>query len=523
VAKKREIMAVDCETDPFKYKRIPEPFIWGAYNGEDYWRFDETRDLAEFLRERDCIAYAHNGGKFDWHFILPFLDTLKPITVINGRISRANLGRCELRDSYNLIPVALKKLQSDSGGKLDIEYWKLEKEHREEHGQEIAAYLKQDCVVLWKNINRFIDEYGLHLTQASAAMKIWEDMSGETERTDADYFERYSRFYYGGRTECFKKGIIKKPFEVYDIKSAYPHAMATEKHPKGRPHLAEWDGKDGSALVTVRAKSRGIFPYRQESGALCFPNDGGERIFSVTGWELKLYEEHFGKCEVLECYRFTFLYDFSPYVARFYKLKAKAEEMGDASGRHFAKIFLNSLYGKYASNPDNYAEFQLVDLSAGELPPPSYTIGDLHAEGLAMASRPLSEDKARYYNVATAASVTGFVRAKLARVILKSKEPLYCDTDSLACVKFRGDEKGKELGQWESEGQFTCAAIGGKKLYTFEGKSGEFKIASKGAKLSVKEIFSIASGLKVEYKNEAPTFSVKSEKVRFVKRNIKAT
>lgn len=519
----REILAVDCETDPFKHGRVPEPFVWGAYNGREYWQFETTEELALFLSGRDCIAYAHNGGKFDWHYVLDYLNTCEPITVINGRIARAKLGACELRDSLNLIPVPLKKLQSSKGEKLDIEYWKLEKEHRQEHRAEIERYLEQDCVVLWENVSRFIDEYGLHLTQASAAMKIWEDMSGETEKTDPVYFDQYSRFYYGGRTECFEKGLITDPFKVYDIKSAYPHAMAVAKHPKGAPHLADWDGKDGAALVTVIARARGVFPYREENGSLSFPADNKRRTFNVTGWELKLYEEKFGPVEqVLECFRFSFLYDFSPYVSRFYKLKAEAEAKGDVSGRHFAKIFLNALYGKFASNPENYSEFQLIDLNE-HATPPGYVLCDLHAEGRAFVSKPLDENKMRFFNVATAASITGYVRAKLARVILESKRPLYCDTDSIACVEFAGDRIGPNLGNWELEANCVRGAIGGKKLYAFKTTSGNYKTASKGAKLSEKDIFALAEGAEIFYKPNAPTFSAKKKDARFVNRTLKRT
>lgn len=519
----KRIIAVDCETDPFKYNRVPQPFLWGAYDGEQYLEFESTPALACWLAGQDAIAYAHNGGKFDWHYLIEYLNTCEPITVISGRIARAKLGECEIRDSVNLLPVALKQLSTEQGEKLDIEYWKLEKEHRRKHWREIQAYLEQDCRVLYSAITEFIDTYGLHLTQASAAMKIWESMSGEKERTDAEYFSAYSRFYYGGRTECFEKGLINSPFQVFDIKSAYPHAMHAARHPKARPHAAEWDGQDGAALVTVIAEARGVFPYREESGSLGFPNDGLERCFHVTGWELMLYEEKFGPVkEVVECYRFALKYDFSPYVNKFYALKEQAEKENKPGQRLFAKIFLNALYGKYASNPQKYEDFQLIDLKE-HTTPEGYQITDVLAEGRVFVSKPLDENRHRFFNVCTAASITGFVRAKLARVILESTRPLYCDTDSIACERFAGDKLGPSLGQWELEANCVRGAIGGKKLYAFETTSGNYKTASKGAKLSEKDIFRIAAGVSINYKNDAPTFSAKKDGARFVKRTIKRT
>ena len=95
---------------------------------------------------------------------------------------------------------------------------------------------------------------------------------------------------------------------------------------------------------------------------------------------------------------------------------------------------------------------------------------------------------------------------------------LYCDTDSIAAGETAVD-MGGELGQWEIEGQFTRAAIGGKKLYAFrycdsdrpKDKHGNwirYKIASKGVRLSAMEIESVARGDTVTYVPEVPTYKV---------------
>ena len=84
MTKKRTIAVIDCETDPFKRGRIPAPFIWGFYNGETYEEFTnfnevpstkllkdmrDTSELIPYLQSQDIIVYAHNGGKFDYHFL----------------------------------------------------------------------------------------------------------------------------------------------------------------------------------------------------------------------------------------------------------------------------------------------------------------------------------------------------------------------------------------------------------------------------------------------------------------------
>src|ERR1700749_3811661 len=89
---KREIWAVDCETDPFKQGRIPKPFIWGAYNGCEYHEFGTAKQLVDFFYERNCIVYAHNGGRFDWHYLREFMEPWTDVLVIAGRMAKFTIG-----------------------------------------------------------------------------------------------------------------------------------------------------------------------------------------------------------------------------------------------------------------------------------------------------------------------------------------------------------------------------------------------------------------------------------------------
>ena len=139
----RKIAVADCETDPFMPGRIPKPFAWGYYDGEQYQEFRSTLEFVEFLKEQPVICYAHNGGKFDWHFILQELEPYDDIMVISGRIAKCNIGLAECRDSYNILPVPLSAYKKD-----DIDYAIMEEDERDkpENSEKISAYLKSDCV-----------------------------------------------------------------------------------------------------------------------------------------------------------------------------------------------------------------------------------------------------------------------------------------------------------------------------------------------------------------------------------------
>jgi len=175
--KNTPLYTLDCETDPFEYGTIPVPFIWGLYriDTEEYEEFSTVQQMIKRLKTLDGIVYAHNGGKFDFHYLSDGINPDSSILVIAGRLVKCEIGTAELRDSYSILPFALGQYQ-----KTEIEYWKLHKLYRAEYMQEIRDYLKSDCVNLANLVSAFISEYGLHITQATAAMNIWSKMTKTT-------------------------------------------------------------------------------------------------------------------------------------------------------------------------------------------------------------------------------------------------------------------------------------------------------------------------------------------------------
>lgn len=549
------IAVIDCETDPFaKGRTVIRPFIWGYYNGAEYREFRETHALVEFLRERDEIVYAHNGGRFDFHFLDKFIDPFQPIMIINGRIAKMKMGQCELRDSYNILPVPLS-----AWDKQEFDYSKMEEDVREEHMTEIRDYLKSDCVFLYQMVTTFVRQYGMHLTQAGAAMKTWEKMSGmDAPKSTESYYKELHPYYFGGRVQCFEQGIGKVDFKVADINSAYPRAML-EKHPIGIMHstfltwklprvMAEIEKRGpGAVFVSLNAISKGALPWRGPDGGLYFPSDNVERYYHVTGWELLAAMETKTVIpkQVLMTHVFTQMTDFSDYILHFYNLRKESKAKGDKAGDLFSKLLMNSLYGKFASNPDQYSSYMNVPAEYGNLIGDEelskrlvaeqgekvlrkLDLGKYNFAGMlgiwALAEKPLEKMERRYYNIATSASITGFVRAFLWRTLCACERPLYCDTDSIAAVGFKDDVKfSGELGDWKHEGDFDFYALGGRKMYAFREKNtGEWKTASKGVRLTAEEIVTVAKGGSVIYEPLAPTFSVHGEPT-IVNREVKAT
>lgn len=548
---KRPIYAADSETDPFKRGRVPKPFIWGVVEAasigtpeENYEQFTDTADFIEYMSDgagtgEEIICYVHNGGKFDYHFMTKYIADYVPLTVISGRLAKFKIGKCEFRDSINIIPAPLSAYQKDE---IDYAIFEESERNKPENWKLICDYLKSDCIYLGQMVNQFIEEYGLHLTQASAAMKNWEKISDiKKPKTSQAYYEEMQAFYYGGRVQCFERGIIEKPFKVIDIKSAYPYAM-TFLHPWGQAFgfsddIDGWpDDRISRSFIELEAQSFGAFPIRTKDNGLQFPADGDTRNFSVTGWEY-LAARDTGTLGAHKVKSVRYYYDtieFNEYVDHFFALKAEAESMlGVLSEDHsdfghwtarrlFAKIFLNALYGKFASNPENYSEFMTIPANslAGAETLEGWDFCKLLSTETAVITRPLPEEKHRFYDVAVSASITGFVRAYLWRAIQQCEGVMYCDTDSISCESLGTLNLGKQLGDWDLEAECDMGAIAGKKLYAFRKLDGKFKIASKGVRLTASEIIDIASGRERIFNPEVPTFSIRRDPI-FTPRKVR--
>lgn len=561
--KPKKIGVIDSETDPFKHGRIPKEFCWGVYlesgNGDfiykSFWGDDCTLQLLDFLTGWNGIIYAHNGGKFDYYYLLNhFQEYDWPVhpSLIKSRISKLKWGPTEYRDSYLILPVALKV----TGDKDEIDYQLFEKETREQHKEEILDYLKQDCVGLYKNIRSFIDRFGMGLTLANRSFAEMEKLGIKPHRSSAYRDAQYRDYFFGGRCQCFDSGSFKGKFTYLDINSAYPFAMMEDHFwgtssdvVEGIPDIDEEKLK--RCLMIVNCRSFGAFPRRKKDGSIHFPEDKGD--FSVTGWEyvaamdLDLIDE----VTVIRTIIPHETMSFKPFVEKFYKEKLAAEKSGDTQMRLFAKLMMNSGYGRFAMNPDNWSEHALT--LCGEGAP---DIGEeeknqneweltmrLEDAGFDVFERDVTEDQKRYYNVATSCSITGYVRSMLMRAIDSVDRIYYCDTDSMIFEGSHNVPMGDKLGEWAIEAAGTELHLAGKKLYALKTTDGDWKIASKGVNLTQdpKGTFSnskdreragrkqaasvikrIAGGGTYQHRNNAYNFSLKG-KGRFVERKIRNT
>lgn len=541
----KTFFTADLETDPFKAGRRVKAFASAVHDGKTtvlFWGVDCIQKLLTFLRDKDGICFLHNGGRFDIHHLLKFMQTrdIDPTPrLIGGRVVSLRWRGIDFRDSYALVPKPLKSWQKD-----DIKIWKLNTQHRQKYREEICSYLRGDVRFLHEMMSEMLTRYApkgpVPLTLAGLTFKIMEkDFGIKIVHTPRSFDRKMRPYYFGGRVQFWRLGRIVGNMSIVDINSAYPRAM-TEKHFWGAGmKISAGKGKiDPHSFYRIETeKALGYFPLRTRDG-LEFPIGAGD--FRVTGWELQTFP---GKYKILTRICPKKLVTFKAYTLHFYGLK---EHATDKAERYFAKIILNSFYGKLAQNDANYKETLIREYRDWPKGKGWELVADDKESGRSIFQKPAPKIQDPFC-VATGASITGWVRAELSRVIAKNPDVVYCDTDSLIAPRpVIGCDIGSGLGQWKLEMHCDVIWVAGKKLYAAHNAEFEWhkskpsrtgwihvpgmgwtsaspeawKCAAKGVRLPIKDIIAIAEGHTRTYSQSAPSYSLGREE-KFIRRTIR--
>ena len=409
--------------------------------------------------------------------------------------------------SVNLIGIKIMSLETENGLILDAN-WMLPIKVYEEDDQPAVRVDKITSIV-----GDFWEQFGKgHKTISGAAFnqlitieKILSPKTGEK------YDDNMRKFYFAGRVENNGVGKFDGPYQLVDINSAFPAAMI-QNHAWGsfftRTTIIPPKQKFEQSFFQIKCKSNRAFPYRDpKKGAdarIEYNNDTEVREYFVTGWELKAAQDLklVKEMEIIRIYVPTGTRNFKKFVEKFYLQKQKAEKAGDLNARQFAKLILNSAYGKLAQDPRRFEETQLTGY--GDMPDGEGWNLSLQDEENGITYWQRKSPGWRYFDVATAASITGCVRAKLLRSINKCTGVVYCDTDSIIAKDVSKLKLSNELGYWKKEKIIKTLWVGGKKLYAALGTDGTWKTASRGVVLSPEEIIEVANGEEVKWRQELP-------------------
>ena len=409
-------VAEDCRVWAWGIANVKEPGYDAVEIGTDIDSFMER------IKQQNSIIYFHNL-KFDGHFILDWLlnngyvhiterelyqnQTFKSLISDMGKFYsitvRWDTGHnTEFRDSLKKLPMGVRRVAKSFNLEMtkgDIDYTAYRPIGHILTAEE-EDYLRRDVSIMAQAMHEVIASGMKKLTVASDAMNEFKQLSGMT------YFDKMfpvlstemdaeiRRAYRGGFTYADDrfKGRKTGAGIVLDVNSLYPSVMKFRAIPYGEPAYVRGrvNPTDSHPLtifsVTFTAKiKKDHIPCIQIKGNNMFLGTEYLREIEdpttlvVTNVDWDLYNDHYD-IEVLSYnggWRFQSAVGmFDKYIDKWSEIKAKEK----GGKREIAKLHLNSLYGKFASNPNvtgkiPYLEDGVVKLKRGdsETRPPVYT------------------------------------------------------------------------------------------------------------------------------------------------------
>ena len=285
------------------------------------------------------------------------------------------------------------------------------------------------------------------MTSASTAYNLWKKFAmGKLNMTANEYNEKFTmegapdwlRSCYKGATPLLDPEIVWEILEdilVFDVNSMYPFMMATQWLPigKGEPitedELRQCDFKLKGAVwcakvrmhIQIKEGKRACFLVKDGSddGTLRI-SVGDDEIHYITNVDYRLIKENYDiyYFEIEEAVKYNAVRGLpAKFIREWYKIKTDAGKNGDNALKIFAKLVLNSLYGKFGSN----TIFDEYDYAFNE-----------ETERISVVNTGVSKSKTVFY-LPWAVWTTSYARLLITRAInaLGWDNVCYTDTDSL--------------------------------------------------------------------------------------------
>lgn len=461
------------------------------------------KDIDTFLRWIDTlhsgdVVYFHNL-KFDGEFIVHrLLTTGHQLHIGRGKIPKnsftcviGDMGQwynitirttkgalVSIQDSLKIWNFSIKELAKSF--KMDISKGEIDYNAYRAPGYEPTPeewdYIYKDVAIAAKAMSVMIQDGYTKMTAGSNALWSYKMIVGKNFEYwfpqldyEVDAFIRKS--YRGGW--CYVSELVKGKDVgegiVLDVNSLYPSRMYDDLMPYGNPRYVEGKCEPNELyslyvqriLVDLRLKP-GYLPTLQLKHNPRFgsteyiKSTGGDPLeLTLTSVDLELMFEHYDilSIEYLDGFMLHGIKGcFNTYIDTWMQKKEKASEEGDTPKRNQAKLFMNSLYGKFATRPEGQSKYPYL--------------GDDNILHLKLGEK---EDRQSLY-IPVGTFITSYARAYTIRSA-QAVYPRFCyaDTDSLHLTGTEipdGIEVHKsKLGAWKHESTFRSARYIGPKCY----------------------------------------------------------
>lgn len=481
----------DCRVWAWKSISIDEKHEAKGLTIEDFLEWCESIEYGS-------VIYFHNL-KFDGEFILCHLLShdweyhsgkggLKPheFTTLIGDMGQwysidirfSKEKRVYIYDSLKIWNFSIDELAKSF--KMDILKESIDYEAYRAPGYEPTPeewhYIDHDVRIACRAMQSMISRGFTKMTAGSNALSFYKDNIGKKFRywfpgldKEIDAFIRKS--YRGGwvyANPAYQNKEVGKGIRL-DVNSLYPSRMYDELMPYGMPLYFEGKHRENKLFPLYVQKievdftlKKNHFPTIQQKGNIRF--GGTEYIKSTNGEAIELILTNVDLELMFECYDINSIEYiegyyfhggkgmFNEYIDYWMEQKEQASLEHDTPKRNVAKLFMNSLYGKFATRPEVTERYPELNED-----------GSLH-----IAAGDITERDTLYIPVGT--FVTAYARAYTIRSAIKCADRfLYADTDSLHLLGLDIPNDltihDTHLGAWKREAEFAKAIFIGAKCY----------------------------------------------------------
>lgn len=440
------------------------------------------------IKHSRSTVYFHNL-KFDGQFIIDYLAKTgykllrnadevvsKSVKILMSRMNllysidvmlekkKRNSKYIKFIDSLKKIPLSVDEIAKA----YDLPIRKLEIDYSAYRGinhvltDEEKDYISNDVLIVAMALRHQFDEGMKKMTMGSDAFNWYKKSIGESRFKNtfpvlsAGVDEFIRKAYKGGISQV-KESIAGKVVYnglVADVNSMYPWAMRYCKLPYGLPiyYLGVYQDDKVYDLfiqhikIIFKVKDNHI-PIIQLKGNLFykptqFIKEVNEYVdLYVTSVDLKLIKQQYDIIDIIYIDGYKFKSSTKLFVDYIdYWIEVKKTSTGGK--RFLAKRMLNSLYGKFATNPDVTGMYPYYD----------------EKEKIVKYKLDLPQTREPVYT-ALACFVTAWGRHKLINAIQDNYDRfLYCDTDSIHVLGFEPlhnvEIHKSNLGSWALEAKF---------------------------------------------------------------------
>lgn len=352
------MISFDTETSQDTENKIVYLDLCVFYNGSEYFTFDKKdyvnqielkKAVIEFIYDSsDNLFVAHNLeydlNSIFYPYYLKNLELFYNNNLIYGKLKST---RKKFIDSFNFSFVSLKTL----GKQIGLEKMEVEGQFYN------VEYCKRDCEIVWLYMQRFKinleNEFNLKIkntlagTSQNIFLKRFDNYKSGGKNTDPELLN----YYYGGRTECFKLGEIRKPVYCLDINSSYPTSMMNTSLPISDFYITESAPIEYNWLAEVEIEINDCFipvlPYRTDK--LLFPTGKFKTFINSIEYQKAKDLNQIKEIKFIKVYNFEDSgFIFNSFVDYFYTKRQTAKDENDDFLSSYYKLILNSTYGRFA-------------------------------------------------------------------------------------------------------------------------------------------------------------------------------